>query len=140
MKEIGQEIQQARQKKGIQLEEIASRTHIQLSHLQKIETGQFDFLPRPYVVAFVKAVAQYVGLNGEALVKRWQEQERQAESALLQEQQQQVPPAKYGEQKTRAIRTPATAAQPAAASLIQSPYSRAILIGFGIVLHRCFFL
>jgi transcriptional regulator with XRE-family HTH domain len=135
MKEIGQEIQQARLEKGITLEEIAARSRIQVSHLQKIENGQLDFLPRPYVVAFVKTFAQIVGLNGEALIGRWREQE-QAES--LRRQEQQRPKAVATKAKNRRLPTalPAFKEREGAISslLRQIPYLKEILIGFGMVL------
>jgi cytoskeletal protein RodZ len=135
MKEIGQEIQKARTKKEITLEEIADRTKINVAHLRDIENGRFDFLPRPYVVAFVKTFARYVGLDGEALVRRWREQEQ---AASLHFQEQQMP---------RPAQTPATAKRPSITpdsekakislrfpALEQIPYLKEISIGFGIIL------
>jgi cytoskeletal protein RodZ len=135
MKEIGEEIQKARLAKGINLEEIVNHTHIQLAHLQKIENGQFDFLPRPYVTAFVKTFAQYVGLNGEALVQRWRELE-QAEALRLQQQTEETTLKKAAE------RTPSTplislrpqAAGSAAPALPAIPYLKEILLGLGMVI------
>jgi cytoskeletal protein RodZ len=134
MKEIGAEIQNARLEKGIDLEEIVRHTHIQLAHLQKIENGQFDFLPRPYVTAFIKTYAQYVGLNGEALVSRWREQE-QAEKQQLQQMQetaQKKPEARKtaaaAPLKPRALATASSASLP-----IAIPYLKEVLISFGIL-------
>jgi len=137
MREIGEEIQRARLNKGVNLEEIVTHTHIQLAHLQKIENGQFDFLPRPYVTAFIKTFAQYVGLNGEALVIRWHEQE-QAEAQRLQEQYRQEAALRPAEESRRApaifslkSKVPATATPvPVSFSL---PYLKEILISFGIL-------
>ncbi len=131
MKDIGQEIQRARLAKGVTLEEIAGHTHIQPAHLQKIESGQFDFLPRPYVVAFIKTFAQHVGLNGETLVKRWRERE-QAEISRLEEQERQQLAHPKEERKTATI--PLRPREPAAAPSIQIPYLKEIAIGFGMIL------
>lgn len=130
MKDLGQEIQQARLAKGVTLEEIAGHTHIQLAHLQKIESGQFDFLPRPYVVAFIKTFSQHVGLNGEALVKRWRERE-QAAISQLDVQLHQAPAHPKEERKTAnlSLRPPPTAA----AQPLSIPYLKEIAIGFGMV-------
>jgi cytoskeletal protein RodZ len=68
MIEIGQRLKRARQEKGITLEEIASRTRINLAYLQNMEQGKFDFLPAPYVIAFTKSFANYVGLDGNEVV------------------------------------------------------------------------
>jgi cytoskeletal protein RodZ len=130
MKDIGQEIQQARLAIGVTLEEIAGHTHIQLAHLQKIENGQFNFLPRPYVVAFIKAFAQHVGLNGETLVKRWRERE-QAEALQLEELQRQQSLPDKEQRKTTDV--PLRSGKPAAAQPIQIPYLKEIAIGLGMV-------
>ncbi len=128
MKEIGQEIQQARLAKGVALEEIASQTHIQLAHLQKIENGQFDFLPRPYVVAFIKTFAQHVGLSGETLIKRWREHE-QAEALQAREPQLPKSAGKGEDRKPIPLRPPETPAKP-----MGIPYLKEIALGFGMVL------
>jgi cytoskeletal protein RodZ len=130
MKDIGQEIQQARLAKGVTLEEIAGHTHIQLAHLQKIENGQFDFLPRPYVVAFIKTFAQHVGLHGETLVKRWRERE-QAEISQLEEQQHQQLAPQNEERKMGSA--PLQPREPAVAQPIPIPYLKEIAIGLGMV-------
>jgi cytoskeletal protein RodZ len=130
MKDIGQEIQQARLAKGVTLEEIAGQTHIQLAHLQKIEDGQFDFLPRPYVVAFIKTFAQHVGLNGETLVKRWRDREQAEISQLEEQQHQQLAPQK---DERKMASAPLRPREPAAAQSIQIPYLKEIAIGFGMV-------
>jgi len=137
MKDIGAEIQQARLARGIHLEEIAHHTHIQLFHLQKIENGQFDFLPRPYVVAFIKTFAQYVGLNGEALANRWREQE-QSEALKLRQQMQEAAPKENNGRQSIAARAPlkpkALAAANAVSIPLAIPYLKEILIGFGMIL------
>ena len=76
--EIGQAIAQAREQKGMSLEQIAEQTRINLKYLRDIEEGRFDFLPRPYVMAYVKLVARLVDLDGEALIRRWHELESAA--------------------------------------------------------------
>jgi cytoskeletal protein RodZ len=75
MVEIGQTIAKAREEKGLQLEEIAEQTRISLKYLQDLEQGKFDFLPRPYVIAYMKTFARIVGLDGETLLKTWRERE-----------------------------------------------------------------
>ncbi len=75
MVEIGQTIAKAREEKGLQLEEIAEQTRINLKYLQDLEHGKFDFLPRPYVIAYMKIFARMVGLDGEVLLKTWRERE-----------------------------------------------------------------
>ena len=69
MTDIGRKLQQARTEKGIQLEDIAARTRINVAYLRDLELGKFDFLPLPYVIAFAKTYAGLVGIDGEELVK-----------------------------------------------------------------------
>jgi len=137
MKEIGEEIQHARLAKGLKLEDISHQTHIQLTHLQKIENGQFDFLPRPYVVAFIKTFAQQVGLNGEALINRWRETE-QAEALQLRQAQQEAEPRKTAERKTNttsvSLKSRPLAAAGSTSISLPIPYLKEILIGFGMIL------
>ena len=140
MKEIGTKIQQARREKGISLEEIVHHTHIQLGHLQKIESGQLDFLPRPYVTAFIKTFAQYVGLNGEALIQRWREQEA-AEAEALRLQQQQAQEAARPKDVERSLTAPVIKLKPKALATPEAtaiplpiPYLKEIGIALGIVL------
>lgn len=144
MKEIGVKIQQARLAKGIQLEEIVHHTHIHLSHLQKIENGQFDFLPRPYVAAFIKTFAQHIGLDGEALIRRWREKEA-AEEEVLRLQQQQNLEAKRPEDDDRPLTSVAIKLNPKALATAPAgsaappmplaiPYLKEISIAVGIIL------
>jgi len=82
---VGEELRAERERKQIRLEDIAQKTRIQIKFLRAIEEGDFNFLPAPYVKAFIKAYASEVGLDGQALwAKREQEQEalrRAAEAA-----------------------------------------------------------
>jgi cytoskeletal protein RodZ len=132
MKEIGQEIRQARLDKGIKLEEIAERTRIQIAHLQKIEDGQFDFLPRPYVVAFIKTFTQQVGLNGEELIRRWHAHEHAEALRRQDEQLQKSAPTKTAPQQLPSALVPIRKTEiPAPLHL---PYLKEIAIGFGMIL------
>lgn len=54
-------------------------TRISAEYLRNIEQGNFDFLPKPYVIAYIKIFAGLVDLDGGALVKKWQDSEIQQE-------------------------------------------------------------
>ncbi len=126
MMEIGQQIKAAREQQGLALEDIAKNTRIGLSYLRDIEHGKFDFLPRPYVLAFTKTFANHVGLHGEELAQ-------QLKTAL-------APPAAeepalaagYAAARPEASLPRASAHTASAAPAL--PYLREILIGAGIVL------
>ena len=65
---IGDRLRQAREAKGLTLEDVASRTRIPIRHLQHIEIEEWDALPAiTYCVGFVRSYANTVGLDGAEL-------------------------------------------------------------------------
>ena len=65
---IGERLREAREAKGLSLDEVASRTRIPVRHLQHIENGEWDALPAvTYSVGFVRSYANAIGLDGPAL-------------------------------------------------------------------------
>lgn len=131
MLEISQQIKTAREQKGVALEEIAKSTRIGLNYLRDIEQGKFDFLPRPYVLAFTKTFANYLGLDGEGLAQ-------QLKAALTPVVSEEGPPehASSAAPQTKMRDEPRTQHEaPQSVSDAPSlPYLREILIGAGIVL------
>jgi cytoskeleton protein RodZ len=68
LKSIVTQLTQARQAKGITLEEIATKTFIPQRLLKALEEGKFDRLPEAvFVQGFVRRYADEVGLDGMAL-------------------------------------------------------------------------
>lgn len=62
---VGRYLKGIRTKKGLSLQQVAQRTHIQLKQLQAIETGNCLQLPETiYVKGFLKHYAQCLGLDG----------------------------------------------------------------------------
>ncbi|HEX8525501.1 helix-turn-helix domain-containing protein [Allosphingosinicella sp.] len=62
---VGERLKQAREARGITLDEIASQTRIPVRHLQHIETGDWEALPAAtYSVGFARSYAGAVGLDG----------------------------------------------------------------------------
>ena len=80
-KEIGAELAKSRTSKQLEIKEISEGTRISVEYLKKIELGDFTFLPRPYVTAYIKTFAARVGIDGEALVQKWQDAEAKAKAA-----------------------------------------------------------
>lgn len=73
--EIGKKLQQARQKKGYTLDDLQQITKIQKRYLIAIEDEKFDELPGDfYVRAFVKQYANTVGLDGEELLREYDDE------------------------------------------------------------------
>ncbi len=62
---IGERLRQAREAKGLSLDEVASQTRIPIRHLQHIEKEEWDALPAiTYCIGFVRSYANTVGLDG----------------------------------------------------------------------------
>lgn len=72
--EIGKKLQAARQAKGYTLDDLQQITKIQKRYLIAIEDEKFDELPGDfYVRAFVKQYANTVGLDGDDLLKEYED-------------------------------------------------------------------
>ena len=67
--DAGQQLFQARQRRGLTLDDISRTTKIPLSLLQAIERNDTARLPQEFFTrAFVRAYAREVGLNGDELL------------------------------------------------------------------------
>jgi cytoskeletal protein RodZ len=70
LKELGQVLKEAREAKGISLDELQESTKIQKRYLVSIEEGKFNVLPGDfYVRAFIKQYADAVGLDSKELIE-----------------------------------------------------------------------
>ena len=73
--QIGKKLRDARQAKGYTLDDLQKLTKIQKRYLIAIEDEKFDELPGDfYVRAFIKQYADTVGLDGNELLKEFNEQ------------------------------------------------------------------
>lgn len=80
--EIGKKLQKARQAKGYTLDDLQQITKIQKRYLIAIEDEKFDELPGDfYVRAFVKQYANTVGLDGDDLLKEYDDDLPKAKTA-----------------------------------------------------------
>jgi cytoskeleton protein RodZ len=69
LEEIGRELLQARQERGLKLEQIAHETHIRLHYLEALESGEFHTLPsRVQAKGFLRAYASYLDIPVEPLL------------------------------------------------------------------------
>ncbi|PEE94296.1 helix-turn-helix domain-containing protein [Bacillus cereus] len=94
MTELGQKLKEAREAKGLSIDQLHEITKIQKRHLVAIEEGNYDVLPGAfYVRAFIKQYADAVGLNGEELLVEHQ-------STIPQSEKREVPQVSTG-QKTQ---------------------------------------
>jgi len=71
---IGERLRQAREAKGVSLDELASQTRIPIRHLQHIEREEWDALPAiTYCIGFVRSYANSVGLDGAEMGRELRE-------------------------------------------------------------------
>nr|WP_279664325.1 helix-turn-helix domain-containing protein [Ectobacillus ponti] len=69
MTELGRKLQEAREAKGLSLDELQDVTKIQKRYLASIEEGNYGVLPGDfYVRAFIKQYAEAVGLDPEEML------------------------------------------------------------------------
>jgi transcriptional regulator with XRE-family HTH domain len=62
---VGDRLREAREARGMSLDDVASVTRVPTRHLLHIERGEWDALPaNTYSVGFARAYANAVGLNG----------------------------------------------------------------------------
>lgn len=74
MLELGSALRAERERQGRSLEEIYQATRITVRYLQHIERGEFEELPgEVYLKGFLRRYAQFLGLDGEALVRQYVE-------------------------------------------------------------------
>ena len=67
------ELKTEREKQNVPLEHIAEETRISLRHLQSLEEGRFSDLPGGiYNRAFLKAYCEFVGLEYQDIVKKYE--------------------------------------------------------------------
>lgn len=72
---VGQLLRQTRASLGVDLEHVAETLRIRLTFLQAIEDGRNQDLPGPtYAVGFVRAYADYLGLDSEEIVRRYKDE------------------------------------------------------------------
>ncbi len=100
-----------REERGLSLEEVSSRIRIDVRYLEALETGNIALLPEPYMRAFLKTYASFLGLDGaeasrrfEAFIQGQREQEEQVRSALKEKDSRRGGPAAAHEPAPHTIR------------------------------------
>ncbi len=71
---IGEELSAARQARGLALEEIQRQSGVSLSVLQGIEAGELDIVEPVFVRLALKAYAEYLDLDPEPFLSRFDQQ------------------------------------------------------------------
>lgn len=75
MSSVGEILKNTREAKGITIEQVAEATSIRVLYLEAIENEQFQLVPgEVYLKGFIRNYANYIGLNGPAMVEKYKEQ------------------------------------------------------------------
>ncbi len=75
---IAEELSAARQERGLDLETVQQQSGISLAVLRGIESGQFDVVEPVFARLALKAYAEYLGLNPEPFLTRFDQQQGRA--------------------------------------------------------------
>jgi transcriptional regulator with XRE-family HTH domain len=69
---LGPELRQARESRGISLEEVSKRTRIAVKYLEAIEEDRYDVFPsHTYARGFIRAYAKVVGVDPQVLTRQF---------------------------------------------------------------------
>ena len=72
METLGQFLKRERELREISVDDIAHSTKIRKSYIESIETDQLEKLPgRTFVIGFLRAYAQTIGLDDNEVVNRY---------------------------------------------------------------------
>lgn len=73
MDELGHILREARETKGLTLEEAQEETRINSKYLAALENGEYDKLPTPvHVRGFLRNYARFLGLDSQPLLERYE--------------------------------------------------------------------
>ncbi len=80
MENLGSILREKRKNLGLSLEQASAELRIKLQYLEALETGEYKLLPDPlYRKIFLKAYADYLGLNFDELSNKLSQKERKEE-------------------------------------------------------------
>lgn len=69
---LGSDLKKIRDELGVSLEEIAETVKVRMAYLRAIEEDQFEKAPsRIFLKGFVRAYAQYIGLDADTVTSRY---------------------------------------------------------------------
>ncbi len=72
LNKFADELKKKREESGLNLQQLSTKTRIDLKFLEAIEQGNFAFLPELYVKAFVKQYAKTIGLDENVILKKYE--------------------------------------------------------------------
>lgn len=140
MRKLAEELKENRLKKEITLQQMFVKTRISIKYLEAIENGDFDVLPEVYLKAFIKSYAAAVGLDEEAVIRKFEAaksghdyQERAEEETHHTPREERPVQPKHPKKEYLSIDTSAPLSEDESASQ-QSGRGNLIVAGIGILL------
>lgn len=70
LEQMARELKNARVKRNMNVEEVSKLVKIHQNHIEKLEEGNFSFLPPIYVFAYIKGYARELGIENEELLEQ----------------------------------------------------------------------
>ncbi len=70
MKPLHKELKDIRIEKGVTIEDISRETKIRASFLERMEDGDFNVVPEPFMRAFIREYAEAVGIDPARVIAR----------------------------------------------------------------------
>lgn len=93
VEEIGSQLKQAREAKGLSLAQAEEETKIRRKYLAALEQGLVDELPgEVYLKGFLRSYANFLGLDGAGLVEQYKHSQRNLPSAAAEVAPAAAPP------------------------------------------------
>ena len=127
---IGQQLRQQRERRQLSLEQASRALHIRLHYLQAIEEGRLEAMPSEVQArGFLRAYADYLGLDGNTLLASLQAESGGAELPATQIDLPQVPITNGATSQSGGTPQPG---EPIFADLGQTLRSRRELLGFSL--------
>ncbi len=71
LKQFSEELRAKRESSGISLEQISTKTRLDLKFLEAIEDGNFGVMPEVYMRAFIREYAHAVDIDADAALKKY---------------------------------------------------------------------
>lgn len=71
LKQFSEELRAKRESSGISLEQIVTKTRLDLKFLEAIENGNFGVMPEVYMRAFIREYAQAIDIDADAALKKY---------------------------------------------------------------------
>ena len=68
---ISEELKQARENASLTIQQVASKTRIDIKFIENIENGNFSFMPELYIKAFIRDFSKTVGLDENIMMKKF---------------------------------------------------------------------